>query len=426
MFFVAFTLLATSLTLMGKGFKRITMTFLAVGAGLLLYSESPISAWIAAALSMKNLIAIVAVLQLFAIPIEVGKYNTAVRYWLEKSVKRESTLFLFATVSTHLFSSILLFGTVPVMVSLLGDTLKHRASHYERFMSGAIIRGYALVVLWAPGAIILLLVVQAARVAWIDLLLPGLLLSLIGIITSVVLESRLSLLDSLKPETAVRTTPVISKTVARNKVYQMLIVVLSFVFLTAILEKMNFGLYAGRVLFAGFVIALVWTAAFVKRPDFRETLNNYWQRELLKTVDLVPLFFSLGIFSTAIEKAGLIALIQPGLQHSINTMGAFSMAALPVFMILCAMGGVHPYVSIVLIAKVLTSLQLPIAPVPLALCLSVGAVISFILSPFAGMVLTLAKFINCRTVDIAFRWNWIFSLIFFGEGIVFAYCWSRL
>jgi hypothetical protein len=128
----------------------------------------------------------------------------------------------------------------------------------------------------------------------------------------------------------------------------------------------------------------------------------------------------------AIEKAGLIAVIQPGLQAIVNTMGVFSMVALPVFMILCALAGVHPYVSIIMIEKVLSAVHLPIEPVSLALSLSVGSVICFILSPFAGMVLTLSKFIDSRTVDIAFRWNWAFSLIFFGEGILFAYVWGRM
>jgi hypothetical protein len=425
-FLDALLLLVASVPLMGRSFKKITVMFLVLGVGLMFYAGQPLSAWIAAVLSMKNVISIIVVMQLFSIPIEVGKYNMAVRYWLQKSVKSQSILFLFTTVVTHLFSSFLLFGTVPVMVSLLGDTLKRSVSHYERFLSAAVLRGYSLALLWAPGAIILLLVVQATRVAWIEVLIPGLLLSLIGMITSVILESRLRLSADLKVgREAVDASP-LTEAAARRKAYQVIIVVLGLVLLTVILEKAHFGLYSSRVLFAGAIIVLIWTSAFVRRPEFYPTLKNYWQQELLKPIDLVPLFLSLGIFSMAIEKAGLIAVVQPGLQAIVNTMGEFSMAALPAFMILCALAGVHPYVSIIMIEKVLSALQLPIEPVSLALSLSVGSVICFILSPFAGMVLTLAKFIDSRTVDIAFRWNWAFSLIFFVEGVLFAYCWGRI
>jgi hypothetical protein len=426
MFLVALVVLFASIMLMGESFKKITVLFLILGVGLMLYARQPLSAWVLSVLSMKNVISILVVMQLFFIPIEAGKYNTAVRYWLQKSIKSQSILFLFTTAVTHLFSSFLLFGTVPVMVSLLGDTLKRSVSHYERFLSAAVLRGYSLVVLWAPPAIILLLVVQAARVAWIEVLIPGLLLSLIGMITSVILESRCQLSADLKVRQETVGASPITEADARRKGYQIIIVVLGLVLLTVILEKLHFGQYTSRVLFAGAVTVFIWTSVFARQPGFQATLKNYWQQELLKPIDLVPLFLSLGIFSLAIEKAGLIALIQPGLQAAVNTMGIFSMAALPAFMILCALAGVHPYVSIIMIEKVLSAVHLPIEPVSLALSLSVGSVICFILSPFAGMVLTLSKFIDSRTVDIAFRWNWAFSLIFFGEGILFAYVWGRM
>lgn len=58
--------------------------------------------------------------------------------------------------------------------------------------------------------------------------------------------------------------------------------------------------------------------------------------------------------------------------------------------------------SVPMVEQVLTSLQLPVAPVTTALCLALGGSISYMASPFAGVILTLAKYVNCATQDIAF------------------------
>jgi hypothetical protein len=368
----------------------------------------------------------VVIMQLFSIPIDIGKYNLAVRYWVQKSVKGETALFFLTTVVTHVFSSILLFGTIPVMVSLLGDTLKRSVSSYERFISSAVSRGYALVVLWSPGSINVLLVVQATGVSWIEMLVPGLVLSLIGIATSVFLESKLVLSDDPVKVHGPEHPSSLTGSAARRKTYQIFFAILGLILITLVLEKLKFGLFSNRVLFAGAIVALIWTSFFVRQPGFKDTLKKYWKNELPKNIDMSPLFLSLGLFSTAIEKAGFIAMIQPDLQVIANSIGILSLAVLPALMIALAVCGIHPFISIVMIGTVLTSLHLPISPISLALCLSLGGALSYIFSPFAGIVLTLAKYINCRTTDITFRWNWIFSSVMFVEGVVFAYLWGKL
>ncbi|CQR70909.1 hypothetical protein SOV_44210 [Sporomusa ovata DSM 2662] len=424
-FVVVIAVLVSSIMLMGKVFKKVTLLFLFGGVTLLLYSGQPFTIWVMATNSMMNVISILFVMQLFSIPIEIGGYNSAIHYWLLKVHKGEAGLFLFVTIVTHIISSFLSFGTIPVMISLLEKTLKRNVSNYERFISTAISRSYALVVLWAPGTINLLLVVQATGVGWIELFIPGLILSLIGIVTSYVIERKLNL--------SAKTTIVgdyisdckLSDTPIRGKVYHIILVVLSLIAGTMIFANMNVGSSTNQIMLTGFIVVLTWTAFFVRRPNFKTALSAYWRDRLLKAVDLAPLFVSMGIFSTAVQQAGLFNFIQPALQVIANAMGLWSMVLVPILMILCAIAGIHPFVSIVLFGQILTTIQLPIAPVSVALCLALGGSISYIISPFAGIVLTLAKFINCRTFDIALRWNWLYSLLFFIEGIVFAYVWGH-
>ena len=102
-----------------KGFRTITLLFLLFGIGILIAYKLPFSIWISSLNSMTNIIAIIVVMQLFALPIEVGEYSDAVEYWLKRLFQKESSLYLFAMVVTNLFSSFLLFGTVPVWLPFL-------------------------------------------------------------------------------------------------------------------------------------------------------------------------------------------------------------------------------------------------------------------------------------------------------------------
>ena len=425
-FAAAFAVLFSSLPLMGKGFKKITIVFLFLGIGLLLFFQQPSSVWIAAVVSMTSLISILAIMQLYSIPIQLGNVHLAVRNWLTKSFTGENALFLFSTIVSHILASILSFGVIPVMVSLLGDTLKGRISQYERFISTAVTRGFGLVVLWAPGAINVMLVIQATGVKWSELLIPSMILSVIGIATSCCLEKKYHVSDKMNFAQEPVGKSQASAAFVSKKAVLVMAVVLGLLIFILFLEKINFGASpANRIMVAGAIVVLLWIGFFVKQPGFAKTIQNYWNKDLLKTVDLAPLFISMGIFSTALQKSGLLALLQPYLQAGANAVGIYAIAVIPVLLILCAIIGIHPFISIVMFGHILTSLQLPIPAISIALCLALGGSISYIVSPFAGMVLMLSKFLNCRTMDISISWNWVYSSLLFGEGILFAYFWGR-
>lgn len=181
--FAALVILS-GLTVMGKSYKKVTLIFLLSGSAMLVYFGEPVAVWLTAAGTLTNVIAILVMMQTFSIPIQVGRYNAAIRYWLNRSIKNEGGLFLFTTAATHVFTSFLMFGAIPVMVSLMEQTLKSRVRNYEKFMATATSRGYALASLWAPGAINLFLVVEATNVDWSAVFVPGVILSLIGVFVS--------------------------------------------------------------------------------------------------------------------------------------------------------------------------------------------------------------------------------------------------
>lgn len=424
LFGVTLVLLITALPLQGPGFKKITLAFLLTGSLILISYQVPMKSWMQPLVSMTNIIAIIVVMQFFTLPIALGEYSQTVEYWLQKSFKTESSLFLFAMLVTNAFSSFLLFGTVPVMVSLFSKALKNNVSHYQRFLAAAIVRGYSMALFWAPGAVIILLVLQVTNISWFDLFLPGFLLSLIGIATSYVLERFTWLNKPLMPVKADEMAGSERAALAAKQSVHIILVVLGLVLLVSGFEILQLGSGTGRILLAGLTVSGIWLFYYRHHRELRNCLAKYWQGGIIKAADLSAFFIAMGLFAGAIDQTGILGQFQPLFQASANHLGLFSMIVVPVVFILLAITGIHPFILTIIFGKILLALSLPLSTVSIALLLLLASSISFIASPFAGMVLMTAKFLNVKPVEVAFKWNSVYCTIFLAEGIVFAYLWG--
>lgn len=408
----------------GKGFKKISLFFLLIGCVILTYYELPIVLWMKAFVSMTNLVAIIVVMQLFTLPIELGEYSKTIEFWLKKSFKKESSLFLFTMFVTHVFSSFLMFGTVPVIVSLFSKALQNNISNYQRFLAVAIVRGYAMVLFWAPGAVMMLLVLQVTNITWFELFFPSFLLSLIGIGTAYLLEhvTRLNkpILAAVTKQIALPETV----TLAYKQSVHIFLVVVGLLVLIAFFETFSVGSGTGRILLAGLLVAGLWLLYYRDHDQFSSVFYRYWENGVMKSVDLSVLFIAMGLFAGAIDQSGILIQLQPILQNVINQLGLFSIIAVPIIYIFFAMTGIHPLILTVIFGKILMTLALPLPAISIALLLLLAGTISFTLSPFAGMALMTAKFLNVKPIDVAVKWNAVFGGLFFVEGIIFICLWG--
>ncbi|WP_094604532.1 hypothetical protein SPSIL_052270 [Sporomusa silvacetica DSM 10669] len=239
------------LPLQGPGFKKITLLFLLAAGAIAFYYQLSFTAWLQSFVSMTNVIAIIAVMQLFVLPLELGGYSNTVAYWLKKSFRKESSLFLFAMLVTHLFSSFLLFGTVPVMISLFDKAIKNYIPDYRRFLSAAIVRGYAIALLWAPGAVIVLLVLQVTGVTWFDIFIPAMLLGAIGLAVAYGLEHVTRMNRPIATRTVEREDEPAAAAAAWRQTTHIALVVVGLIALVAFFESISLGTGAGPVLLAG-------------------------------------------------------------------------------------------------------------------------------------------------------------------------------
>ena len=373
---------------------------------------------------MLNIAAILVIMQLFILPIRLGEYEESIDYCIRHVFKSERVIYLFTMFITHLFSSFLLFGTIPVMLSLLASPLKSTVSNYQKFTVTAISRGYALVVMWTPGGVNMLLALTATGAQWSDVFLPSLTISLMGLSISYLMQrGQLSnRLQSDVDEEKIKEAGAGRK--AAKKILVIFFIVVALVILIFFFGTLQIGDNTSRIMLAGLILSLCWLATFFRRPDLKVVFKEYLTQWLPKTVDLAVLYIGMGVFSKALDASGLLNELYPYIGTGVTYFGLFALPIISFFVFLLSMLGLHPFVIIIILGNIIMSLQLPfLTPAMVAVALAFGSTASYMLSPFAGIVLTTAKYLDTTPYQVGI-WNSSFVLRHFIAGSIFIMLWS--
>lgn len=424
--------LLSGVGLIGGTFRIVTVVFLLAGSALLVSAGAGPRVWASAFGSMTNIIAVIVVLQLFSLPLALGGYQESILRWVRRGFRRQRSLFLFTSVLTHALASFLSFGAVPVAVELLEKTLKQTVDRFDRFTAAAASRGYALSALWAPGAINVFLVLQATGLEWSELFVPGLVLGILGIALSQLLETVGKPDRVLAPESSAAAAEPARSPGSRRPAPARHILAVTAVFLVIVYaaERAGFGAVYNRIICSGALVSLGWLALLTGggkvcgAAGLRSVFTEYWRSGLLKAGDLAPFFIAMGAFSAGLEGSGLLDSAGPALAAAAEAAGPSGLIAVPAAVVLLGMAGIHPFITIVLIGKILRGADLPVPPVTTALLLASGGVVSYLLSPFTGIIMTIAKLVGASAFDVAVRWNWAFCLLFAVAGTAFSFAWG--
>ena len=415
--FLAYNLITDS-------FKKMALIFFSLGALINIYTNQPLQSWIDGINYMLNISSILVIMQLFTIPIKLDDYEEALTYLILRTFKNERMVYMFTLVVTHLFSSFLLFGTIPVMISLLGEPLKKIIKDYRRFTSTALTRSYSMVVMWAPGAVNILLVITATGAKWVDMFFLGIILSVWGILLSYLTQLKYLSDKPLKSVQAAIYDKKQNSSAAYKKLYFILGIVIVLVLLIMFFDQLAFGDNTSRVMLASLVVSGAWLATFIKHPKFSGALSEYLNVSLAKTIDLAVLYISLGVFSKALELSGILRMFYPFVGVLAEVTGLFMLPVISILVFLLSLIGLHPFIILVILGKIVMSLNLPFSAAVIATALIFGSSISYMTSPFAGIVLTSAKYLDATPVEVGFKWNGLFGLLYFITGTAVIMLWA--
>jgi len=139
-----------------------------------------------------------------------------------------------------------------------------------------------------------------------------------------------------------------------------------------------------------------------------------------------PFFVAIGVFSQGLQRSGILDYQGPAIRTAIGALGPVSIVLAAALIVALSIVGLHPFITIVLFGTLLSEAGLSVPPLTIALALSVGGAAAYMISPFAGVIMTLARLLDVKPSDLAIRWNWRYSLSFMTLGLIFSFAWGKL
>jgi hypothetical protein len=416
-------ILISSMPALGMSFKKPVYVFLTLFLFLFFKYQLSFTDIVNGVNSMLAIVAILAVMQIFAIPLKAGNYERVLEKYLQLNFKKEVSLYVFVNIITHVLGSFMLAGSIPMLINIFSDPLNKMVHNSKRFLATALVRSFALVALWAPGTVNVILILEVTGATWLQIILPVAFLTILGLVTSVLLEAKLHLKDHSVQVLDVSGIENNKATEEDKKKFRTLILIsVGLIASIVAMEKFDIMTSTTRVIAAGLVISSFWILRYAGKPELNLAIRLYWEKSIFVARDVAALFISMGIFAEAVNQAGLLLYMQSAMNSSVGLLGQYSYLLIPPVLIILSLVGIHPFISIMLIGKMLVAtIQFPHYEVYIALSLLLGGVISFVLSPFAGNILTISAMTDCSPKEVGYKWNGLFSLIFLLEGYIFLF-----
>ncbi|ETF12815.1 integral membrane protein [Lactiplantibacillus plantarum 4_3] len=403
---------------LSRSFQVATLIFFIAGLGLLSTTGLSINGLAMAITSMVDIVVLLVVMQLFLIPVTIGNYQATVEAFIQKHIRGPKQTFTFVMIVTHLLSSILSMGTVAIVLSILGDSIKRQVKDATRFSATAVTRGFTLGTLWAPGAATIFLISTVTKVGWTQLFIPCLILGLLGLLLAYLMEHN---------QPYMRIQPVTTNTKQQTRftehasLVSLVAAVIALLILSFVLMESKVVSSMNAVTLSGLLIVLIWVTALGLKPTTGQTAFkfalkkaslDYWQHGIASGAALAPFFVGIGTFTYGFQHSTISSELTHALAPSFAHLGWLLVVLIPIIVVLVSLIGIHPLASVALIGKIIMTMHIALSPLLIALSLNIGSVVAYMLSPFAGIVMIVATLLHVSSATVSVRWNWQFCLIF--------------
>ena len=426
-FLVCIPIFALGITRLSNSFKIATAIFIVAGIVLLFTGTFSIYVLAKAWTSMIDIVVLLVVMQLFMLPVTVGNYQKAVEQFMENKLHTPKSIYVFVMLITHLLSSILSMGTVSIVISVLGDSIKRRVKDYEHFSGTAITRAFTLGTLWAPGAATIFLISTVTKVQWSSLFLPCILLGVLGLVLAYLMESKKAYLKPInKPA---------QSNLNKNKsqsLVPVLLAILGLLILSFVFMHFKIGSSMDSVTLAGIIVVSLWLlllSLFKSKINIQPAapaVKEYLNRGIFSGAALAPFFIAIGTFTYGFEHSQLSVLLIRTLRPIFAQLGWYLVILIPLIVVAASLIGIHPLASVALVGKIVMSAHIAMSPLLIALSLNIGSVIAYMVSPFAGIIIIVASLLNVKPTTISLRWNWLFCIMFAILGLSFSVLFSLI
>ncbi|MBB6444458.1 hypothetical protein [Bacillus benzoevorans] len=426
------TILCTFWT--AKRFVRILgSTFLIFGFVLLWSSQADWHQYLFSFGPMLDLLTLFTLVPILGIPIKIGGYSSSINTIIQKKVKTSGHLYILTSGISYFFSIFMNLATLPMTYYSISPLLKgFPVKHENRFMSRAITRGFAMPLIWAPVTPIVGIVIAMTGVSWVSILPYVIPLSVLGIVLDWYIGSRKSSkrmnpMDYLSANEMAATAENMNNYVNRPaRVLQILLAIIIFIVLISIAEAQF--TYSFLILVSLMVIpfSFIWSILLKKGREFIIQLLDHFQSYTVSMKDQFFIYLSAGFFISTIKGSHTDELLNGWIIGVINVVGMeVFLILLPLIPLGFAFLGLHPAVSLSLMAGALNPSAIGISPQILTVAMLAGAVSSFLVGPYNATLGLMSNMIKESSYKVS-NWNLSFTALYIGFVMVYLFILVRL
>ena len=424
----AMGLLVSGLLLNARASRTFSLAVSSIGLGMLAYDRSEFGSYLQAFLPLGDIIVLVSLAHVLILLLQIRQYAPHLLGILRQFVRDASQMSIWSSVLTHTIASagsltgllivyeMLRPGVIGPEPSRLTDP---SAEPMVRRLSSAIIRGYALTVLWAPSSVPFATAVSftGASVLWV--MIPGFLLAMCGLAFHAFLERR----AGPKSQSHFRwqdTQEAVSlesgQAVFETKPSRVIefFVVLATIILSIVIISQISSLSLLQVIPLVILSVTVCVLLFSGQIGELFRISKDYVREILpgKNQELVLLTAS-GILVSAFDQTGTGLRLFELLTRALEPLPIGMPSALAVTILIIGLIGIPPLVITILVATLMDPAMKAMSPELISLSIASAICAGTMLTPNSVPLLVLSGLIQRTPFQAGLRWNLPFAVVFF-------------
>lgn len=391
--------------------RTVGIVLIAIGAGLLVFTQAPIEEWVVALRKNAELIVMFILIPLIGIPIQFGGYKDSLRGMFARHANSEGKYYSLVSGMAAVVGSLISIAAVPLTYEISRES---RLAGNKKLLGTALSRGFVTCMVWAPTSATIALVVSVTSADWVSFapcaIACALIAELVGVLMTV-LEYRKG---SSEPSVRANADPVDGgpAVLDKAKMFELAVFsVLLVVFITVVSQA--FGLSAIIVVaMASLVWPVIWMLFIKRMPTYRtEFKSTYFKKKLPNTKNQIVLFTGAGMLAHSIGYSGIGDMIAQALLLTTGqSVLLLTVTIVAIVLLTCAVG-VHPIVATAVIGGAIDPALCGITASYLALVLSMSWALGNTICPASANVIAVADMVDASPVEVSHKWNALYTAV---------------
>lgn len=421
---------AISITTINRSSQKQIGLLVGIGLVCLLFTKEPVN-WAAAITANSGIVTLLLTAPLLGLILNYSPYERVMLCLADRWIKSTYAFYAVTFSLLVLFSGLMNLGSLPFVKQLIAS-VKDRYPNVV--LDRAITRGFTINFFWMPNLISLAVILQCTGVSWNEIVLPGMMLSILSYFYAFLFgsweiyrangEVKKNQIEDVT--SAVKVDGDITMAMCRRYMGLLggqIIVILAF--LTFFTSYVKYNVYISVAL-VSMIVPLLFAVVLGKVNVWWECFSSYGKKSLHEMVRQIVFFTSIGFFGYSLSRSPIIDFVRDhiGLLSYLGIELIF-----PVIIALIgglAIIGIHPIITISSLAIFLVDLDLGFNHLQLAAVLTLGYLVYVLLSPFSSMVLIWSSLTKKSSYDMSIKVNWQYSISYSLIMSLIIVLWVRL